>query len=348
MEAKAFPMNGGDGTYSYAKNSLYQRACLNSVKDMIKEVIAEKFDITCLNSNTIRMADLGCSVGPNTFIAMQNVLDAMVDSNQTSKEFQVFFSDHVSNDFNTLFTSLPPDRQYFATAVPGSFHGRLFPKYSLHFVHSSSALHWLSEVPEVLLHKRSVAWNKGRIHYTSASEQVANAYAAQFEKDMDIFFSSRADEIVAGGMMILIMAALPDEVHHSELPAGVVFHFIEQSLIDMVKAGSVSEAEVDSFNLPIYAATPKEMTRLVERNGCFKIERLELTDPMAKFDGPMDITGMIMHLRAVFEGILTKHFGSKIIDELFERTKDKSAEISAQLEASYRKGTQLFLVLKRK
>nr|POE51928.1 putative s-adenosylmethionine-dependent methyltransferase at5g38100 [Quercus suber] len=31
----------------------------------------------------------------------------------------------VSNDFNTLFKSLPPNRQYFAVGVPGSFHGIL-------------------------------------------------------------------------------------------------------------------------------------------------------------------------------------------------------------------------------
>lgn len=339
MEEKTFPMNGGDGAYSYTKNSQYQRASLNAAKDMIKKAIVENFDVTFLNSNSIRMADLGCSVGPNTFVAMQNVLEAIVDSNPTSKiiEFQVFFSDHISNDFNTLFTTLPPDRQYFAAGVPGSFHSRLFPKSSLHFVHSSYALQWLSEVPEELLDRRSVAWNKGKIHYTSASEQVANAYATQFAQDMDRFFSSRADEIASGGMMILIMPALPDEVHYSKLPAGVLFHFLEQSLADMVKAGSINKADVDSFNLPVYSTTPKEMIRLIERNGCFKIERIELNDPRAKFDGPLDITSLIMHLRAGFEGILTKHFGREIIDELFKRTIDKSTEISIQLEACYSK-----------
>ncbi|KAH7842196.1 hypothetical protein Vadar_002563 [Vaccinium darrowii] len=112
--------------------------------------------------------------------------------------------------------------------------------------------------------------------------------------------------------------------------------------------GSISDAEVDSFNLPMYFATPKDMIRLVERNGCFKIERIELIDPRAKFDGPLDITSRIMHQRAVLEGILTKHFGHEIIDELYKRIIDKSAEISIQLEASYSKGTELLLVLKRK
>ncbi|KAL0409410.1 UNVERIFIED_CONTAM: Farnesoic acid carboxyl-O-methyltransferase, partial [Sesamum radiatum] len=50
----------------------------------------------------------------------------------------VFFNDKVGNDFNTLFSSLPSERLYYATGVPGSFHGRLLPKASLHFAYSSS------------------------------------------------------------------------------------------------------------------------------------------------------------------------------------------------------------------
>ncbi|THF97748.1 hypothetical protein TEA_002854 [Camellia sinensis var. sinensis] len=190
---------------------------------MIKDAIVDKFDITSLSfsSNTIRIADLGCSVGPNTFIAMQNVLEAMEmkfhSQNATSEmpEFQLFFSDHTSNDFNRLFSSLPPDRQYFATGVPGSFHGRLFPKSSLHFVHSSIAVHWLSKVPEELLDKSCPAWNKGRIHCTSAPKEVINAYTTQFAKDMETFFNARADEIEVGGMMIV---TLPAHYHPLHLP----------------------------------------------------------------------------------------------------------------------------------
>ncbi|CAL5339016.1 unnamed protein product [Camellia sinensis] len=357
MESKAFPMNGGDGTYSYTKNSQYQRTSSDSVKEMIKDAIVDKFDITSLSfsSNTIRIADLGCSVGPNTFIAMQNVLEAMEmkfhSQNVTSEmpEFQLFFSDHTSNDFNRLFSSLPPDRQYFATGVPGSFHGRLFPKSSLHFVHSSIALHWLSKVPEELLDKSCPAWNKGRIHCTSAPKEVINAYTTQFAKDMETFFNARADEIEVGGMMIVTLPALPNMHDHAHHPVGVLFLALEQSLVDMVKAGSISEDELDSFNLPLYSPSPDEMNQLVEKNGCFSIERMELTNPAAKTDGAsINIPALIMHLRAGFEAVLTKHFGKKIVEELFERTLNKSAVISSQFEASLKIGSQLFLVLKRK
>ncbi|KAI9079521.1 hypothetical protein K1719_038493 [Acacia pycnantha] len=72
------------------------------------------------SSNVIRIADLGCSVGPNTFFIFQNFIDTLNLKSQSqghgfdSLEFQVFFNDHVGNDFNTLFKSLPEEKQYYA------------------------------------------------------------------------------------------------------------------------------------------------------------------------------------------------------------------------------------------
>ncbi|CAL5396797.1 unnamed protein product [Camellia sinensis] len=349
------PMSGGDGANSYSKNSRYQDEAINLVKEMIIEAIAKKFDITSLSfsSNTIQIADLGCSVGPNTFKAMKSIVEAIEwkyhSKNLTTDmpEFQLFFNDHASNDFNTLFTTLPPDRQYFAAGVPGSFYGRLFPKSSIHLMYSSFALHWLSKVPEEMLDNGSLAWNKGKIHYTSASKEIANVYATQFAKDMDTFFNARADEIIVGGMMILIILGLADGVHYSQDPRRPFFDAFNQSLLDMVKLGTINEDEVDSFNLPLYSTTsPKEMTKLVERNGCFSIERMEVSDTRPKNDGPPNLPAILMHYRVILEGIFTRHFGSKIFDELFERTRNKFAEISSMLESSCVKGTQLFLVLK--
>ena len=91
-----------------------QRASASIADAKIHEEIREKLDIKNLysNSNTLRIADLGCSVGPNTFTAMHNVPEAMKLKYQiqgpASKlpKFQVFYNDHASNDFNTLFASL--------------------------------------------------------------------------------------------------------------------------------------------------------------------------------------------------------------------------------------------------
>ncbi|KAM5566438.1 loganic acid O-methyltransferase-like [Rosa sericea] len=357
---EAHPMNGGDGTYSYTKNSYYQREAANVAQTLIGDVIAMKLDINEITSSSTTafcIADLGCSVGPNTFVSVENILEAIKHKYQSGcmssqmPEFQVFFNDHAGNDFNTLFANFPPTRHYFAAGVPGSFHGRLFPKSSLHFVHSSYATHWLSKVPEELTDKNSLAWNKGKIHYTTAPEEVVNAYVAQFAKDMATFLEARAQELVVGGMMMLIMPAVSTGIPHSCVPNGVMFDFMGSILMDMVKEGVISEAEVDSFNLPVYTTSPKEMGELVERNGCFSIERMESTSPWldSKHSNSNYGKTLSMSLRAGMEGVVKSHFGSEITDQLFNRLCDQSGQLIHQLQESCcREGTQLFVALKRK
>ncbi|KAH0976001.1 hypothetical protein GBA52_017900 [Prunus armeniaca] len=78
---EAFPMKSGDGPKSYAKNSTFQREAVDVAKQLIVKEIAEKLDIDILlssKSNTFHIADLGCSTGPNTFSAVEGILEAGV------------------------------------------------------------------------------------------------------------------------------------------------------------------------------------------------------------------------------------------------------------------------------
>lgn len=194
------------------------------------------------SNNTIRIADLGCATGPNTFTTMESAMEAIKTKYQTQcpnsplkPEFQVFFNDQVMNDFNTLFTSLPHEREYFAVGVPGSFYGRLFPQSSLQFVHSSFALHWLSKLPQELRDERSPAWNKGRIHYTNAPEEVVKAYAGQFDEDMERFLDARAKEMVSGGMLVMIMSGIPKWMPYSYIPNGMTYDTMATCLLELAK-----------------------------------------------------------------------------------------------------------------
>ncbi|XP_031379037.1 loganic acid O-methyltransferase-like isoform X1 [Punica granatum] len=346
---ESYLMNAGDGSYSYNKNSYFQRAATSTAKEKIDEAIATVLDIKRFSSGpraSFTIADLGCSVGPNTFIAVQNIIEAVRHKYGSQvPDFQVFFNDHTANDFNALFASLPPERNYYAAGVPGSFHGQLFPESSLHFVHSSYAIHWLSRVPKELLDEGSPAWNKGKIHYTSTPKEVGDAYKSQFTKDMRDFFNARVQEIVSGGIMAFIVPGTQDGVPHSQVPLGVNLDILGLSLMDMAKEGIIKESDVDSLNLPIYTATPQEMTELVNTNGCFDIERMELTASRSKIRGSINAQAWMMHLRAGLEGIISKHFGTEIIDELFDRFLQK---VAGRLEWSFQEITQLLVVLKRK
>jgi indole-3-acetate O-methyltransferase len=111
-------------------------------------------------------ADLGCSCGRSSLVVADAIVQHMtklcrgrgkhVDAVAAADpEFWFYFSDLPSNDFNTLFSLLPPHaassgdgsgRRYFAAAVPGSFHDRLFPERSIDVFTSTFCLHWLSQV----------------------------------------------------------------------------------------------------------------------------------------------------------------------------------------------------------
>ena len=104
-----------------------------------------------------------------------------------------------------------------------------------------------------------------------------------------------------------------------------------QKCLKLFLQGLISEAQVDSFNFPVYAASLKEITQLVERNGCFVIEKMEMTCPRPRVDGPVTAQALTMHLRAGLEGVISKHFGVEIIDELFDRFRKKHEEFSSFL-----------------
>lgn len=223
-----------------------QRIGVDKAKGIIFETIFEKLDIKqiySLSPTIFRIVDLGCAAGPNTFVAVENIVELVKLKCQfhgldpDGLEFQVFFNDLVSNDFNLLFKTIPSNKEYYASGVPGSFHGRLFPPASLHFAYSSHALAHLSKVPDELLDISSPAWNKGKVYFTSSPKEVGEAYTRQFAKDMESFLKARALELVPGGLMAFLLTSChPD----TKCVLTAVLDLLGSTLMDLVKMVSMS------------------------------------------------------------------------------------------------------------
>lgn len=332
-----------------------QRLAANVAKVKIEEAIMTKLDVVTLAtvSHTIRLADFGCAVGPNTFIAMQDLLELakkkFLSQCPTDRlpPFQVLFNDQPTNDFNTLFTSLPSQRDYFAAGIPGSFHCRVLPEKYVHVAHSSYALHWLSKTPQGLTDEDGPAYNKGHIHYAGAPEPVRIAYANRFATDLEHFLDARAKELVPGGMLVVISPSIPDDMPYSQVANGMMYVQMHSILEEMVMEGLVSQEEVDLFNLPIYACPPGEFSAVVQRNGCFSIEVIGLTDPAPWLKGAINMPVFVKHVRAAMEGMFNSHFPHEITDQMFTRLVPKLEEIGDQMQKCYRDGLQLFAVLQR-
>ncbi|PON82296.1 SAM dependent carboxyl methyltransferase [Trema orientale] len=349
----AYPVpkiNGGSDRYSYSKNSNFQRKGIDCAKELINKAIAEKLDVNIFaSSKTFRLADLGCAAGPNTFFAVQNIIDALELKCQGQgescqvPEFQVFFNDLASNDFNELFQSLPPERRYFAAGVPGLFHGRIFPSDSIHFVHSSYAVQVLSRVPEEVLDKESPAWNRGRINYSDSPDEVVKCFEAQYAKDMESFLKARAKEIVLGGLMAFVVPGRPNRTPHSETFVNRTTTLMGSCLLDMANKGKVSHEKLDSFNMPTYFASPEELEEFVKRNGCFSVEIMEIQEQERPEPKVLSST-----IRGGIGGMIKEYFGLEedISDEIFDLFLKKLEEHSTFIFESGN-AINLFVLLKR-
>ncbi|CAH2079691.1 unnamed protein product [Thlaspi arvense] len=352
----SFPMTGGNGQHSYLHNSSYQKAAIDGAEEKTRQCILEKLSRQ-LNSDLgiVRIADFGCSSGPNTFHAVQNIIDTvkfkqLKENNEGSLmplEFQVFFNDQPNNDFNTLFRTLPPSfqREYFSVGVPGSFYGRLLPTQSIHIGHTSYTTHWLSEVPKDVCVKNSLAWNKNYILCNNAIEEVTKAYKIQFIKDMRVFLEARAEEIVHGGLMFVLGQCLADGVNMSETWQGIVVDTIGNCLMDMAKSGLTSKEKVELFNLPVYFPQFSELKREIERNRCFTIETMEtISHPLE--DNPLSNNFIISMFRAILNTIIKEHFGEGVVNELFDRLAKKLAMYPIDFKKC-EKHVNYFILLKR-
>jgi jasmonate O-methyltransferase len=140
---------------------MVQKKVLSLTKEMRDEAIKNLFCKAV--PKRLAIADLGCSSGPNTLFVIYEVIKLVEklckEENHESPEYQVFLNDLPGNDFNNIFKSLDKFKEKlndefegesgpacFFNGVPSSFYGRIFPTKSLHFIHSSYSLQWLSQV----------------------------------------------------------------------------------------------------------------------------------------------------------------------------------------------------------
>ncbi|XP_022978512.1 salicylate carboxymethyltransferase-like [Cucurbita maxima] len=340
MEAiKILHTNSGVGHDSYAKNSLLQQKAISTAWPIIKEALQD----FCTHNipTTFAIADLGCASGPNTLMIVSNLIKQLHHFYQNlpkqSLHYQVFFNDLPANDFNLIFRSLPDFLENLKTqigddfgpcffnGVPGSFYGRLFPNKSLHFVHSSSSLHWLSQAPEGMEME-----NKGNIFIDSTSpENVIEGFRRQFQKDFSVFLKCRAEEVVAGGGMVVTMLGRTAKEHC------YAFELFNLAMKKMVAEGMVEEEKVDRFNMPIFMPTPEEVKAEIHKEGSFMIKRLEVlrtrwnlynnnSNEIDSSTGGVGIGSsynVANCIRSVIEPIMTPHFGEPIVEQLFDRYK---------------------------
>ncbi|EOX91023.1 S-adenosyl-L-methionine-dependent methyltransferases superfamily protein [Theobroma cacao] len=330
---KVFHMTGGVGKTSYAQNSSLQKKASDMVKHITMETIEELY--YSIAPKSLGIADLGCSSGPNSLSLIKDIVEVVEETSHKLfhplPEFRVYLNDLPTNDFNSVFKSLPDfyrdlkkDRNeggpaIFIAGYPGSFYGRLFPNNCLHFIYSSYSLHWLSKVPPALYDEHGKSTNKGNVYISESSPpSVSQAYWNQFQEDFSLFLKSRSVEVVTGGRMVLILLGRIGQ-DHVDRGNSFFWEILSRSLAISVSQGQIDREKLDSYEVHFYAPSTNEIEDEVGREGSFEVDRLEMfeIDREAK-DGESYGTAVAMTVRAIQESMICNHFGDGIdLDTLF-------------------------------
>nr|GLL17663.1 indole-3-acetate O-methyltransferase 1 [Ipomoea trifida] len=351
-------MKGGKGEGSYANNSQAQAQHARSMLHLLKETL-DLVQLTATDDVPFVIADLGCSCGGNTIyiidVIVKHIVERYEASGEEAPEFSAFFSDLPSNDFNTLFQLLPPmanngggsmeeclasttHRSYFAAGVPGSFYRRLFPKKSVDVFYSAFSLHWLSQVPEIVVESRSTAYNKGRIFIHGAKESTANAYKKQFQSDLAGFLKARSVEMKSGGSMFLVCLGRTSVDPTDQGGAGLLFgtHY-QDAWDDLVQEGLITSEKRDNFNIPVYAPSLQDFKEVVEADGSFHINKLQVFrggSPLV-VSHPEDAAevgrALANSCRSVSGVLVDAHIGEQLSEELFSRVARRATSHAKEL-----------------
>ncbi|CAN6995287.1 unnamed protein product, partial [Brassica oleracea var. botrytis] len=328
----ALCMNGGDGDKSYSANSLITRRVLSMTKPVLVKNTKEMFANLDF-PESVKVADFGCSSGQNTFLVMSEIVDAInflcQERNQKQPEIECCLNDLPSNDFNAVFKlialfkkKVTSEGSCFISGVPGSFYSRLFPRNSLHLVHSVYSIHFLSKVPDRL--------EKNNMNvYITASSPLSNyiAYLNQFQRDFSTFLKVRSEEMVSNGRVILTIMGrntIDDPLYRDCCHCWTL---LSNSLRDLVLEGLLSASKVNSFKIPFYDPTKEEVKEIIREEGSFQINDLETHgfDLGHSYEDCVSQSGREGQkeagcIRAVTESMLVAHFGDSInIDTLFSK-----------------------------
>ncbi|KAL7120814.1 hypothetical protein ACP275_02G145300 [Erythranthe tilingii] len=351
-------MNSGDGETSYANNSGVQKVVMTKTWRVLDETLKDMLTTDNHDSflKCMKMADLGCSSGPNTVLVISHIIEQLSENKHVPKQLEVFLNDLPDNDFNNLFKLMSTNTntktntknkniEYYIYGAPGSFYGRLFPNNSLHFAYSSASIHWLSQIPQGLEKN-----NKENMCITTTSPpHVFEAYSKQFERDFTTFLKLRGEEIRGGGRMVLgfLGRSVADPTSKDEFKT---YTLLSETLSGMVAEGFVKEDDLHSFNIPIYAPSIQETEAAIQNEGSFNLDRMEgvlvpwdANEDYNNYDNMVsdktnNTSGKIVAncVRAFVEPMLVVHFGSSInVDRVFDVYEKKMEEHLSVERSSY-------------
>ncbi|KAH7432178.1 hypothetical protein KP509_07G012000 [Ceratopteris richardii] len=352
---------------SYNSNSTPQRLLLQQCRPALEKAIADhqatmrekqKAGDLCAECiwNTEKhrcgdavekaFADMGCASGPNCWTNMQFIIDCVkkhrsrrvitAGERRSAAEvydspIQYFFCDLPLNDFNDLLSEkekyMGGREDCFVAAVAGNIHGRLFPPSSVQMVFSSTALHWLSESPDLLSEPQAMNLMKKKIWVDGSHvyKDLKKVYVERWTEEFEAFLTSREKEMVNGGLMFLLIITCnessPLQMQES------CFQLFEESWIQLVEEGILTHSQLETFNIPWHFPTVAELESTIKRVPNLKVQHLDEVDVNAGDNywkqwshNPLELARRLTNFyKSISWNFVENHVGSIRCESIFSR-----------------------------
>ncbi len=300
------PIMQGRGYYN-AHSSLQARSA-EEADAMLERALAA----AVLPDGPITIADFGSSQGRNSLRQMALALDRLA-ARVAHKDMMVVHTDLPGSDFTSLFQLLETEphsylrgrERAFASAIGRSFYERLLPADSLAIGWSSFALHWLSASPHPV---------RAHIWPVLAAPDEAASLAEVSARDWRSFLSHRAEELVPGGQLVLVIGAVDDTGATGLEP---LMEMANGVLAKLVAEGRLSAEEHAAMTIPARPRMRDEFTAPFEKGELPRLELEELV--IAQTPNPALLrwqeTGDTTALAADITGFFIAAFGPSLFGD---------------------------------
>jgi len=278
----------------YDQHSSYQRVTVESFFSWIDQTVAGM--ALPKEEHCFTVADYGCSEGANSILAVGRVMEAFRQRRPQQPACGIH-ADLPTNNYNRIFANLHDAQssnylqergvrrpRVWALVAGASFYGSVLPPRSVHFALSFTSVVWMDRVPENPV--------PDFIGYMKGSPAAQEAFARQAAHDLAFFYHHRAQELVLGGKLLLVIPGSDGTRRCGDGP----FNLLNDAGIDMVAGGRFDRARWELFAFPNYFRTLDEMLAPLQHaagpaSGTFAVDRAEFVELPVPFRDRFDRTG---------------------------------------------------------
>ncbi|MDL5159745.1 hypothetical protein [Actinomycetospora termitidis] len=222
----------------------------------------------------VTIADYGASEGRNSLVPMSAAVASVREAHGADRPIWVVHTDLPDNDFASLFTTVADDPGsyrgpgVYTAAVGRSFYEQVLPAASVSLGWSSIAVHWLRTAPGLA----DGVWP------SAATAEEYRAWAQAGADDWSAFLTARAEEMLPGARLVVVVGAAHGEGRTRRSGAERAMDEVTRGLGELVDRGVVTEAERAAMTIPAWYRTEAEWAAPFADGGDLVLEELRFVD----------------------------------------------------------------------